>query len=177
MSASAASTPWSALPRTPPPTAMPSCSSWVPLRIHSPWPAGATDGPQHPTAAVDENLPWMRVRAPDIQAAMGTLSRLPPSREEPAISLSRVDLRSVALHDSRLNGSRFRYANLARSVLSGAWLEHADLTAADLRRANLDHATLDAAQLTGAQADQATIWPDGFDPDQRHQRGIIENRT
>lgn len=180
------------------------------VRIHSPWPVGAPDGPQHPTAAVDENLPWMRVRAPDIQAAMGTLGRLPRSREEPAISLSRVDLRSVALRDSRLNGSRFRYTNLARSVLGGVWLENADLTAADLRSANLDHAhlaganlnraslqeanlrhadlrhanlrganlrgaTLDGTQLTGSHADQATIWPEDFDPGQRQQRGIIEN--
>lgn len=175
------------------------------VRIHSPWPVGAPDGPQHPTVAVDEDLPWMRVRAPDIQAAMGTLGRLPRSREEPAISLSRVDLRSVALQGSHLNGSRFRYTNLARSVLGGVWLEHADLTAADLRLANLDHAhlaeanlsraslqganlrhadlrhanlrgaNLDGAQLTGSQANQATIWPEGFDPDQRHQRGIIED--
>ena len=49
------------------------------VRIRSPWPVGSPDGPQHPTAAVDENLPWMRVRAPDIQAAMGTLGR-PPGR-------------------------------------------------------------------------------------------------
>ncbi len=182
------------------------------VRIHSPWPVGAPDGPQHPTAAVDDNLPWMRVRAPDIQAAMGTLGRLPRSREDPAISLSRVDLRSVALRDSRLSGSRFRYANLARSLLGGVWLEHADLTAADLRRTTLDHAhlaganlsraslqdaslrhadlrhanlsganltntTLDAAQMAGAHANQATIWPAGLDPDQRHQRGIIENGT
>jgi hypothetical protein len=26
-------------------------------------------------------------------------------------------------------------------------------------------------------ADQATIWPEGFDPDQRDQRGIVENGT
>jgi hypothetical protein len=182
------------------------------VRIHSPWPAGAPDGPQHPTPAVDQTLPWMRVRAPDIQAAMGTIGRLPRSREEPAISLSRVDLRSIALRDARMNRSRFRYTNLARSVLGGVWLEHADLTAADLRSASLHHAhlaganlsrallqsanlhhadlrqanlrganlsnaALDAAQLTGAHADQATIWPDGFAPDQRHQRGIIETGT
>jgi len=176
------------------------------VRIHSPWPVGARRAAA-PPAAVDENLPWMRVRAPDIQAAMGTLGRLPRSREEPAISLSRVDLRSVALRDSRLNGSRFRYANLARSVLGGVWLEHADLAGADLRlvpldpahlaganlsraslqganlrhadlrHANLRGANLDGAQLTGAQADQATIWPEGFDPGQRHQRDIIENGT
>ncbi len=118
------------------------------VRIHSPWPVGAPDGPRHPTAAVDENLPWMRVRAPDIQAAMGALGRLPRSREEPTISLSRVDLRSVALRDSRLNGSRFRYANMARSVLGGVWLENADLTGADLRLVSLDHAHL--AGLTSA---------------------------
>jgi hypothetical protein len=127
------------------------------VRIHSPWPVGAPDGPRHPTAAVDENLPWMRVRAPDIQAAMGTLGRLPPSREEPPISLSRVDLRSVALRDSRLNGSRFRHANLARSVLGGAWLEHADLTAADLRRAFLEHAHLAEANLSRAWLQDANL--------------------
>ena len=60
---------------------------------------------------------------------MGVLGRLPPSRDEPTISLSRVDLRSIALRDARLNGSRFRYANLARSVLAGVWLERSDLTA------------------------------------------------
>jgi len=46
----------------------------------------------------------MRVRAADIQAAMGVLGRLPPSRDEPVISLSRVDLRSIALRDARLSG-------------------------------------------------------------------------
>ena len=84
------------------------------IRTRASWPVGAPDGPQHPTAAVDEHLPWMRVRAPEIQAAMGTLGRLPRSRDEPVTSLSRVDLRSIGLRDSRLSGSRFRYANLAR---------------------------------------------------------------
>jgi hypothetical protein len=127
------------------------------VRTHMPWPAGAPDGPQHPTAAVDEDLPWMRVRAPDIQAAMGTLGRLPPSRDEQAISLSRVDLRSVALRGARLNGSRFRYANLARSVLGGVWLERSDLTAADLRQAYLEHAHLTRANLSRASMQSADL--------------------
>ena len=47
------------------------------IRTHAPWPVGAPGGPQHPTPVVDEQLPWMRVRAADIQAAMGVLG--PPS--------------------------------------------------------------------------------------------------
>jgi uncharacterized protein YjbI with pentapeptide repeats len=120
------------------------------IRTRTSWPVGAPGGPQHPTPAVDEDIPWMRVRAADIQAAMGVLGRLPPAREEPAISLSRVDLRSVALRDARLSGSRFRYANLARAVLIGAWLEGSDLTGADLRRANLEHAHMAGANLSRA---------------------------
>lgn len=127
------------------------------IRTHSPWPVGAPGGPQHPTATVDEDLAWMRVRAPDIQAAMGVLGRLPSSRDEPAISLSRVDLRSIALRDARLNGSRFRYANLARSVLTGVWLERSDLTGADLRRADLDHAHLAGAILGRAMLQEANL--------------------
>jgi uncharacterized protein YjbI with pentapeptide repeats len=127
------------------------------VRTHVPWPAGAPDGPQHPTATVDEDLPWMRVRAADIQAAMGALGRLPPTRDEQVISLSRVDLRSIALRGARLSGSRFRYANLARSVLSGVWLEHSDLTGADLRQARLDHAHLAGANLSRASLQGANL--------------------
>lgn len=127
------------------------------VRTHSPWPVGTAGGPEHPTATVDEHLPWMRVRAPDIQAAMGTMGRLPPSRDEQAISLSRVDLRSIALRDARLSGSRFRYANLARSMLEGAWLEHSDLTAADLRQADLHRAHLTGTNLSRAALQGANL--------------------
>ena len=99
----------------------------------------------------------MRVRAADIQAAMGVLGRLPPSRDETVISLSRVDLRSIALRDARLSGSRFQYANLARSVLGGVWLESSDLTAADLRRADLNHARLAGAMLSRATLEEADL--------------------
>jgi hypothetical protein len=74
---------------------------WMRVRTfignHAPWPAAdpLSDLP-HFTSTVDERRPWMRVRAADIQAAMGTLGRLPRSRDEPDISLSRVDLRSLA---------------------------------------------------------------------------------
>jgi hypothetical protein len=103
------------------------------VRTHMPWPVGAPGGPQHPTPVVDEQLPWMRVRLPISRRPMGVLGRLPPSRDETVISLSRVDLRSIALRDARLSGSRFRYANLARSVLGGVWLEGSDLTPCSVR--------------------------------------------
>jgi pentapeptide repeat protein len=132
------------------------------IRTGAPWPVGTPGGPEHPTATVDEDLPWMRVRAADIQAAMGVLGRLPPARDEAVISLSRVDLRSIALRDSRLSGSRFRHANLARSVLDGVWLERSDLTAADLRQASLNRvhmagANLSRATLKGANLHQADL--------------------
>lgn len=122
------------------------------IRTRTSWPVGAPGGPQHPTPVIDEDIPWMRIRLADIQAAMGVLGRLPPARDEPAISLSRVDLRSVALRDARLSGSRFRYANMARAVLIGAWLERSDLTAADLRRADLG-----GAHMAGANLSKATL--------------------
>lgn len=166
----------------------------------------------HPTSTVDEHLPWMRERAPDIQAAMGVLGRRSPSRDEPTIYLSRVDLRSIALPHARLNGAKLRYANLARAVLEGVWLEGSDLTASDLRRAflvgtrfrganlsrahlqganlrradlsnaglqgaNLADAILDGTLLRGARADEATIWPTGFDAERRQELGINEARS
>ncbi|MFC0115321.1 pentapeptide repeat-containing protein [Kibdelosporangium aridum] len=118
------------------------------VRNHAPWPVGAPDGPQHPTQSVDEHLPWMRVRAPDIQAAMGVLGRRTPSQPEEVMYLSRVDLRSVALRGARLAGAQFRHANLARAVLAKVQLEHADLTGADLRRAYLERSQLARANLT-----------------------------
>ena len=104
----------------------------------------------HPTFTVDEHLPWMRERAPDIHAAMGVLGRRPPSRDEPTIYLSRVDLRSIALRHARLNGAKLRYANLARAVLEGVWLEGSDLTASDLRRAFLVGTRFRGANLSRA---------------------------
>lgn len=37
------------------------------IRNHAKWPADASSDTTHPTETVDEQLPWMRVRAPDIR--------------------------------------------------------------------------------------------------------------
>jgi hypothetical protein len=147
------------------------------VRNRAPWPVDASDGLSYrprrrhwppwtlrrkrrritPFPPINWRLPWMRVRAADIQAAMGTLGRLPRSRDEPVISLSRVDLRSLALRNSGFNGARFRHANLARSVLEGVWLEHSDLTAADLRHTRLSGAHLAWANFSGATLQSADL--------------------
>jgi hypothetical protein len=127
------------------------------VRNHAGWPVGAADGPQHPTPAIDEHLPWMQVRAPDIQAAMGALGRRPPAPAGQVLYLSRVDLRGVQLDGARLTGVQMRYANLARAWLRGTQLDRCDLKATDLRRANLERAALTSANLTGTYLQGANL--------------------
>lgn len=127
------------------------------VRNHAGWPVGAPDGPQHPTPTVDEHLPWMRVRAPDIQTAMRVLGRRQPASDERVLFLSRVDLRSIALDGSHLSGAKIRNANFARAVLIGTRLDRSDLTATDLRRAHLEEADLTAADLRRASLQGADL--------------------
>jgi Pentapeptide repeats (8 copies) len=137
------------------------------VRIHADWPVGAVGGPEHPTVTVDEQLPWLRVRSSDVAAAMGVLGRRLPSRDEPILYLSRVDLRCLALRGSRLGGAKLRHTNLARAVLVEVQLDGADLTNADLRQSRLQGsnftgailcgATLRGANLTGADLHNADL--------------------
>jgi hypothetical protein len=173
------------------------------VRNNASWPVGAPDGPQHPTAAVDEHLTWMTVRAPDIQAAVGILGRFPPSADAKMLFLSRTDLRGLQLDGAKLIGVQIRHTNLARAFLRGTRLDGCDLQDTDLRRANLEHvhlvgadlsraylqdadlrhadlsqADLRGTNLTGAILDRtvltATAWPTGLDAEKRRVLGIIE---
>jgi Pentapeptide repeats (8 copies) len=127
------------------------------VRNHATWPVGSPAGPEHPTAVVDKDLPWMRVRAPDIQSAMGVLGRRKRARDQPVIYLSRTDLRSLALRGARLTDAQFRYANLARAVLTGVHLDGSNLTAADLRQAHLEGARLTRVNLNRAYLQRANL--------------------
>jgi hypothetical protein len=127
------------------------------VRNHASWPVGAADGPQHPTPTVDEELAWLMVRAPDIQAAMGALSRRPPARDERMVYLSRVDLRGLQLHRARLTEVQMRYANLARTWLQETHLDRGDFKEADLRQANLEGAQLTGANLRSAYLQRADL--------------------
>ncbi len=169
------------------------------IRNHANWPPDAADGPHHPTPTVDDRLPRLRVRAPDVQVAMSVLGRRPRSRDDRPLNLPRVDLRRASLSGILLDGVLFQESNLARAELNNARLRRADLTAADLREASLEGsyltganltgaylqgadlrgadltgAILDGTVLTGAKADSATIWPPAVNAQRRRELGVIE---
>ena len=130
------------------------------VRNHARWPA--TEDQQHPTATVDEHLPLMQVRAPDIWAAVAVLSRRLPMKDEQPLYLSRVDLRGLRLDDARLPGVVMRHTNLARARLREAQLDQSDLKEADLRQADLEgtqlsRVTLSSAYLQGANLSRADL--------------------
>jgi Pentapeptide repeats (8 copies) len=118
------------------------------------------------TNALDE-LPLLRIRAPDVQAAVTVLGRRCVIPGE-VIELQSVDLRAAWLGNANLHG-----AILGRSMLAGADLSRADLSDALLRRVNFQGAILKGANLAGADlmaadlqratCDGTTIWPEGFD--------------
>jgi uncharacterized protein YjbI with pentapeptide repeats len=155
------------------------------VRAESPWsrhdPATfAATEEADPGSATE--LPLLKVRAPDVQAAVTVLGRRCELPEE-VIELQSVDLRAAYLGRAHLHG-----AILGRSMLAGADLSGADLSDAWLRRANfrganltgvslrganlcdsiLSGATLSGADLTAAdlrraEYDETTTWPEGFD--------------
>jgi hypothetical protein len=105
-------------------------------------------------------------------------------KDSPIISLSSADLSEAELSGASLSGASLNRANLSaadlpranlfgadlrRANLSGAFLSGASLSGANLGQANLSGANLSGANLSGvnlseARYDDATNWPDGFNP-------------
>jgi len=96
--------------------------------------------------------------------------------------LENANLCGADLSSANLNGAHFNSANLGDANLSGANLSWADLINADLRGANLYEANLREAKLHGADLrgadlrwtklrealyNNATRWPENFNPDQK----------
>jgi hypothetical protein len=127
------------------------------VRTHAPWMVGAPDGPQHPTATVDERLPWLQHRAPDVATAIWLLGRRPPSPDTPLLYLSRVDLRGAHLPNAQLPSVTLRHANLARALMLGIHLERSDLENTDLRHTDLRAAHLTSARLYRAHLQDADL--------------------
>jgi hypothetical protein len=121
------------------------------VRNRVPWAGGESTG------EVDESLPWLRMRAPDVQTALAVLARRPESPDAPKLRLSRVDLRSLDLEDRQLVGADFRRSNLARARLRGTRLDGCDFYAADLRKTNLRGASLRKASLRHAYLEGADL--------------------
>jgi hypothetical protein len=116
------------------------------IRGRAPWPPAQ---PEQPGKDMPINeIPFLRYRAPDVQAALTVLGRQPSMTASQPLNLSDTDLRRADLSNADLQGAR----------LLGAHLQGANIRAARLQRVNLDH-----AQLQGARANAATLWPEGFD--------------
>ncbi|GAA3604199.1 hypothetical protein GCM10022419_106030 [Nonomuraea rosea] len=125
------------------------------VRGHAPWPVGAPKGPVHP-GEIDDDLPWLSSRAPDVQIAMHILARLPHHADVGDRYLSRVDLRRIQLK-GKLDHTNLRHATLNRAWLRGISLRGADLTNADLRQAKLERADLAEARLERAHLQGARL--------------------
>ena len=91
--------------------------------------------------------------------------------------LNHADLNNASLRDADLQGADLQGAFLVRADLYEADLQGADLQGADLERAHLrdarlQHANLRGANLQGAWLEEAryndnTLFPEGFNPQQR----------
>jgi membrane protein implicated in regulation of membrane protease activity len=116
------------------------------IRGRAPWPPARPDQPSEDTPIKD--IPFLRYRAPDVQAALTTLGRQPSMTASQPLNLSDTDLRRADLSN----------ADLQAATLLGAQLQGANIRAAQLQRVDLRH-----AQLHGARANARTTWPNGFD--------------
>jgi hypothetical protein len=116
------------------------------IRGRPPWPPRRPDQPSEDTPF--EEIPFLRYRAPDVQAAVTALGRQPSMTASQPLNLSDTDLRRADFSGADLQGAR----------LLGARLQGANVRAAQLQRVNLGH-----AQLEGARSNAKTVWPEGFD--------------
>ena len=123
------------------------------VRFHSP-DTGAPGG-----------VPNLKVRAPDVQAALTVLCRQPVcnahvgSEARSRLDLSRTDLRRALLSDAKLQGADLNKARLEGADLRGAHLEGAILKKVNNGRFDpgseifKDGADLSGANLTGAEVE------------------------
>jgi uncharacterized protein YjbI with pentapeptide repeats len=131
------------------------------VRTHSPWP------PRLEGQAVVESplrdIPELRVRAPDVQAALTVLSRNKlHETAHPRLDLGQTDLRkaelfgfqleSADLEQAHLEGASLMYANLKK-----AYLREAQLTGAQLSYANLEGIFGPGSNFSGVSANKARL--------------------
>jgi hypothetical protein len=153
------------------------------VRGHAPWPP-ALEGQAAADLPMTE-IPRLRIRAADVQAAMTVLGRgrfADPDPEVRRLDLADTDLRRVHLagadlrrarligadlrdaylgdanlRQARVGGADLRHTRLGRADLREVDAGHADLRGSDLRGADLRDAVLDGAVLDGADLDGAVL--------------------
>jgi hypothetical protein len=122
------------------------------VRTHSPWPP-TRPGQGRIDLTLDQvrDLPDLRTRMPDVQAALTVLGRGEFALLA-ATSSAPLDLRATDLRTAELRG-----ANLERAAFFGAHLEQADLLGAHLEGANLRLVHLEGAILADAHMQGANL--------------------
>jgi uncharacterized protein YjbI with pentapeptide repeats len=88
--------------------------------------------------------------------------------------LHQADLRSAVLWQARLEGADLRATDLTAADLTGARLDGARFDLADVRGVDFSQTDLATATFHGAVADDTTIWPADFDP---QQAGVLPADT
>jgi membrane protein implicated in regulation of membrane protease activity len=131
------------------------------LQVHSPWPPILAGQPRNDTGLDD--LPSLRSRAPDVQAAITVLGRRDAHGAGPeALNLANIDLRLAELRDADLQSAILRAGGFQRTIfhranLTGAILARSELQKADLRDAKLETAMLRRAKCQGADFGGANL--------------------
>jgi Pentapeptide repeats (8 copies) len=119
------------------------------LRTHAPWPPALPDQPPADTSVAE--LAPLRVRAPDVLAAMVVLGQIPRQGGWVQVPpLPSLDLRNALLGDARLEGPSRGHLVFEGADLSGAHLERAGLRDARMAHAYLRGVHLEEAVLYGA---------------------------
>jgi hypothetical protein len=126
------------------------------VRTHSPWtvhhPVTHAALPSEPDSEQGTELPLLRIRAADVQAAMNVLGRRlsVPGDPSEVLELQSVDLRFAYLAGANLQGAILGRGNLARANLMDSDLRRAHLRGVNLRDALLAGANLENANLANA---------------------------
>jgi uncharacterized protein YjbI with pentapeptide repeats len=130
------------------------------VRGHAAWTASANDDtkPPHDTRDSTDQLPQLRIRVPDVQAAITVLGRCvqSPGMTE-SLLLPGVDLRKADLRGAHLEGVDFRGAHLEWADFRDAYINQADLRGAHLEGAILYGAHLEGADLRDARLAQTNL--------------------
>jgi hypothetical protein len=128
------------------------------IRGQAPWPPRRDTQP--PADAGIETVTFLRLRAPDVQAALTVLGRgrfADPDPGAPRLDLSDTDLRRAYLSRTDLRGARLYNADLRKARMEDTDLRGATLTRANLQEAHLVDANLQDAGLREADLRDADL--------------------
>ena len=143
------------------------------IRLRSPWPPSNKNPYQPSSSSSVYDMPYMRVRAPDIQVALTLLGTLSDNGRELGIVLTSVDLRLADLRTLHLEGSDFRNSHLEGAALAEVHLEDSALGGVNLTAA----ATVLEGHFSGVWDDKRTVWPEEFDKTKTGVRTCIPGAT